>query len=356
MNLTRYRVLLVDDQKLHRQIIKDMDIWKSENRFELIGEASTGEDALRIVEEQAVDVIITDIIMPGIDGITLLKHIVENKQKCYVILMSSLADFEYARNGLIYGACDYLVKPVKQVQLQAALDRMYCLLEAEEANRYQGLSIEEVIGQICRVIANQGNLPEDVIIVYAQQIKNMPGFAAMDAVDAIKLALSIGLERLFCEYMKIDMMQIADILVRIYWNEDEPMACCIRSVRAVEKIYWNLVLPDIQNKLVRQTVCLVLGDHKIKKTVENMAQMLYVNRSHLSTVFKNNSGITLLEYLTRVKMYQARVFLIKKETSIGEVAQLLGYQDDEYFSKLFKFHTGMLPRDYRKIILNEING
>ena len=327
---------------------------KSDYRFELMGEAASGKLQLKSWMKNIVDVVITDIIMQSMDGLALLRYVVEKYPRAYVVLMSGLQDFKFAREGLIYGACDYLVKPVCPEQLQQALTRVYGLLESGGVNRYAKDILSEAIGEICKRIISQGNISEDAISNCAMQIRNTPNFLLLDDISALKLGLRLGLERLFNEYTKIDMVLVADILVRKHWTaEEDGMVCCIKSVHGIEKIYQHLVLPDIQHKLVRETVSLVLGEMDIKKTVENIAQILHVNRSYLSTVFRSYSGINLLEYLIRVKMYQARLLLVKLELPIAEVAELLGYEDDEYFSKLFKSHAGMLPREYRKMILRE---
>ncbi len=117
-----YNVLLVDDDIAVRYILKRFD-WKKYN-FVVTNEAGNGKEALSILEKHHIDLIITDIRMPGINGIELLEELQERAGYIpQVILLSTYNDFEYAQSGIRYGALDYLTKPVKEEELITALHR-----------------------------------------------------------------------------------------------------------------------------------------------------------------------------------------------------------------------------------------
>ncbi len=102
-------ILIVDDEPLVRIGIKSAVDWES-NGFTIIGEAANGEQALQVVEKSAPDIIITDIKMPVIDGISLIKEIHRRFPHIKVIALSSYGDFDYVREAMKYGAVDYLLK------------------------------------------------------------------------------------------------------------------------------------------------------------------------------------------------------------------------------------------------------
>ncbi len=106
-----YKLLIVDDEPLVQVGIKSMLPWNSLN-IEIIGIASNGQTALSIIESNMPDIIITDIKMPIMSGLELVKicrERYEDKQPAFIIL-TSYEDFSFAREALSYGVSDYLVK------------------------------------------------------------------------------------------------------------------------------------------------------------------------------------------------------------------------------------------------------
>ncbi len=117
-----YRVLLVEDDTALRFIYSKMKTW-SECGFAISAEATNGKQALEILENQSFDLIFTDIRMPFIDGIEMLRKLNEKGNTIPVVFASSYDEFEYARQGLVLGAFDYLLKPVEQKKLAEVLNR-----------------------------------------------------------------------------------------------------------------------------------------------------------------------------------------------------------------------------------------
>ena len=78
---------------------------------------SNGSEALESLKKMPADVVLTDISMPVMDGIGLMKNIRELGIPTEVVFLSAYSDFEYARQGILYGAVDYLVKPVRYQEL-----------------------------------------------------------------------------------------------------------------------------------------------------------------------------------------------------------------------------------------------
>ncbi len=117
-----YHILLVEDDKSLRYLYSRMKVF-SECDCSIMAQAGNGREALQMLEKEKFDIIITDIRMPILDGLSLLKEIKARGIESFVILVSSYDEFEYARQGLILGAIDYIVKPVKEDELRDALNR-----------------------------------------------------------------------------------------------------------------------------------------------------------------------------------------------------------------------------------------
>lgn len=104
-----YSVLLVDDDSIVRMGLKMAVNWQ-ELGFEIVGEASNGEEALDLMEKLQPDVVLTDMYMPKSDGIKLMQEAKARSLKAKFIVLSCYSDFDYVKNSLKLGASDYLLK------------------------------------------------------------------------------------------------------------------------------------------------------------------------------------------------------------------------------------------------------
>lgn len=104
------KVLIVEDEFIMRQGIKHMINWESEG-FTIVGEATNGKEALDIIEEVKPNIIISDIVMPILDGVDFSKIVQKKYPEIQIIILSSYDKFEYVKNTLLSGAVDYILKP-----------------------------------------------------------------------------------------------------------------------------------------------------------------------------------------------------------------------------------------------------
>lgn len=128
MNL--YSVLLVDDEEeVFSVIMKKLD-WESMG-FCIAGYARNGVEALEMAEELQVDVVMTDIKMPYMDGLTLCRKLKEQYQKIKVIIFSGFDEFEYAREAIKIEAEEYILKPINANELREVFERIKGNLDRE---------------------------------------------------------------------------------------------------------------------------------------------------------------------------------------------------------------------------------
>jgi two-component system, response regulator YesN len=105
-----YKVLIVDDEMLIRQGIINYIDWENEG-YTIIGEASNGEEALQLMKVFQPHIIITDIVMPGMDGIDLVRNVKKEYPNTEVIVLSSFENFDYVKQTFQNGVADYILKP-----------------------------------------------------------------------------------------------------------------------------------------------------------------------------------------------------------------------------------------------------
>lgn len=245
------KVIIVDDEEVIRMgLAKIMS--KLNPDIEVLGTFPNGAAAWEQFEamcKQGLDVVITDIKMPQIDGIGLIEKIRDTRSGVDIIVISGFEEFEYARAALRNGVKDYLLKPVVKTQLEASLK-----------------DIEQT-----RQTLNQEKLQE----------------------------------------------------------MDQPLQD--REHHAVE--------------MVKETL---KNNYEQPFELDKLADSVGMNGNYLSRLFKQQTNMTITDYLIQLRIVKAKELLIGEPLLRNyEVAQLVGYSDPVYFNKLFKKIVGLTPKDYK---------
>lgn len=140
-------VLLVDDETITIRMLQALINWE-ELDLHVIGSASDGREAYEIIKESKPDIVICDIKMPEMDGLELLRKIMSIRPETKVIMMSAYADFSYVKEAIKYGSCDYILKPVDEMELVQTLRRMISEIQGERAYKRVIASSEKQLDQI----------------------------------------------------------------------------------------------------------------------------------------------------------------------------------------------------------------
>ena len=128
------KIFLAEDEVIVRETIKRMIPWESLG-FELVGEAADGEMALPLLIRQQPDLLITDIKMPFMDGLTLARLAKKEVPGLKVVILSGYDDFNYAKQAINIGVEDYLLKPITKNALIERLTEIRSRYEDEKTQR-----------------------------------------------------------------------------------------------------------------------------------------------------------------------------------------------------------------------------
>jgi len=181
--------MLVDDEENERNLLKICINW-AEIGMEIIGEASSGREALDLLEEINPDIIITDIRMPFMDGIEFSRIVAESYPYIKVMVLTAHEEFEYAKEGIKVGIADFLLKPIKRTEIKSALSNLRSKIEEERMhkNKYDELKkqLEESFPYLKEKFLNellQSSLTMD-------EIKNkLEYFSIKSFKDHVRIAL-----------------------------------------------------------------------------------------------------------------------------------------------------------------------
>ncbi len=353
------RILLVDDEKFAIEGLISMLDWE---RFqgELSGTASSGEEALKLMESIHPDVIISDIKMKGMDGIELARHVHAKNEQVYMILLTAHGEFEYARQAIQYGVIDYILKPITRDKL-------------EHLNQLLVQKTEQKLLRSKSYLAVWDDSLKDRLL---SALKN----GSRDTLDEFfqsrlfsELMLGNDCNPVGIQLINYLYQYLADININqeaIAYSRSETMETFLQmSVRQekmdyiITKYYDLLTSVSLQKSSHTDAITLYairyIEEHYTDPefNLSALSFAMHVSLSHLSTVFKQATGTNLSAYVSELRLEKARCLLSDMHYSISEVSYLSGYADAKYFAKLFKKRMGSTPTEYRNLIIQGgING
>lgn len=244
-----YKVVLADDEKWVLYGLSRLIDWE-EQGFHIEGLASNGTEALESCRLIRPDLLISDIRMPGTDGLELVKKLREVSKRTVVIFISGYSDFAYAQQAIRMGVFDYLIKQVSREDLIAALRRVREYLETDPVT--EGEEQPEEAGEIPQITA---------ILQYIEE---------------------------HCT----EEISLKELAKRFYLTENY-LSAYIRQQSG--RTYTELVASkriSLAQKLLRQT----------SLSIQEIAGRVgYSEYSHFSKLFKKKVGCTLSEYRKKYK-------------------------------------------------------
>ena len=342
-----YKILLVDDREVFLRTVRRMPFFREhKDEIRIEWECRSAEGALVLLRREHVDLVMTDIRMPMMSGIELLKAIRRENLCSCVILMSEYTDFAYAREGILYGAFDYIVKPLEDEMLETAMLRALAHLQTLDMTREK----EMVAGEQLAGIVFKGT---------AEELK-----AQLDAVERHVLAEKDPFEMLqilrklqnhlqYCllkEYPFLEMyVPLKELLVLDNTNTNIEVRTAFRKLR--ERILFlhnkkNIFYTDTENMQVRNIWFYTIGAVEETCRLKETAERFFLNPSYLSSLFKKETGISYKNFVQDLKIERARFLLGFTNMKVSEIAVHLHFTDTEYFRKMFKAGTGVSPAKF----------
>lgn len=522
------KLVLVDDERRVCSLLRHLLNWEDLG-IQIVGEAWDGLSALTLIQEKQPDIVITDIRMPGMNGLELVRQIHEQSPAIRIILLSGHRQFEYAQSAIKYGVEQYLLKPIvkeevldnilaikarieeenqsqaERVALENTLQRnadqlrqhLIHTLVAEGPAPLAGQSLDEIneafatrftqgyfraielkadsigyfdaeqmniaLGTILHIVhkrldavcvdslwkkgesslyglvnyteeetarhraaellsETQSKLFEYCHITiglserqdhpdkasFAQAHKAVLQRIALGHTKVIQygvanfksipLELDMARDKILSKIELGDQQVILDVLDKFQSKTTDRNADPVeiieglvdfygliskglkkqyiisgilppqRDVRGLlentkskrelfgtmeklvndEFIQYNELKAQDSNQSVRTVKQFVHERYADNITLQDVAAVVHMNSSYLSSLFKKETGMNFNEYLTRHRIQMAKEFLMEPGLSVAEVGQRVGYEDFKYFSKVFKKVMGMNPTEYRK--------
>ena len=139
--MSLYKIMLVDDEEeVRKNIIRKIN-W-ADAGFEVIGDAENGKDALEKIEQNEPDVVLTDIRMPYMDGLSMAEVIRQTYPSIKIVIFSGFDEFEYAKKAIKLNVIEYILKPVNVEELTAILKKIKKNLDEEIEQKRKNLLLD----------------------------------------------------------------------------------------------------------------------------------------------------------------------------------------------------------------------
>ncbi len=379
-----YTALIVDDEKIVRSGLIQTIQWDNLGIDQIL-EASNGEEAFHIFRENSIDIILTDIKMPKMNGIELIHKIKERDNKTHIIVISGYSDFEYLQSAIRHGVNDYILKPIRGAEINdvllAVIDKLNVdnIYVDETAVLRENTLYRMVQGMISRLEVKEKfeQLGCDLrygkysvsIVNPVSEVSNSVLYTITYMYNKILNRMNMG--NAFVHPNK-DIVIIYDSIASeadIRENQKLIDEIIAKKVKLQTKCYHGVLVDEIDeisysyqevikrkeesknitcSKVIEETLNYIDEHYTENITLTSMAEIVYANASYLGYLFKKELGVSCVEYVNQKRIDRAARYLLETNMKVYEIMDNVGITDKNYFLRLFKKYKGKTPTEYRK--------
>lgn len=342
------KVLLVDDESWNRELIRSLGSWE-ELGMEVLGEAEDGLQALSMIEGAMPHIVITDMRMPGADGVRLMQSLHDRFPDIQIIVVSGHDDFRYAQSAVRYGAADYLLKPIDPRELNAVLAKCRERLESGGFTRSVDVSLALAeCKRLLKVHFNELSLEgiEADLRQLAREMEQLGLGRSADLRQAAQELLVLLQELLVVNQLEADYaVSAAGLESSSSWEQTALLLIGVYSEALSQLIQQR----KYKNRLNLDEVRQYIDSHFAEAvTLESLSRSFFVSREYLSKMFKQRFGQGVTDYILDLRMEKAKAWLRDESVPIKTVAEMAGYEDVTYFYRVFKKYFGVAPGEMRR--------
>ncbi|MBP3361083.1 MAG: response regulator [Clostridia bacterium] len=251
-----YKLILIEDELQTLEQISELVDWNS-NNIDLVGSFTSAEEAKNYIINNTVDFIISDICMPGMDGVELAKFCFYNYPHIKIVFITAFRNFDYALSAIQYGIVSYVTKPILYSKLMESINLLLL------------------------------------------KVQNTPSVSVSD------------------KHLQDD-------------NDTSLQSLTSKVFKYIENNYYKQI------------------------SLASAASALNFNTSYLSRAFKEKTNQNFSTYLHKYRVEKACDLIKNTNLKISAIASMVGFNDADYFYKIFKRYTGLTPLAYKNTHEGEI--
>lgn len=405
-----FSVLIVDDEFIIRRGLRMILPWTALG-FDEVYEAINAKEALSIVAQTPISLVITDICMPEIDGIELTQRLIAMQPNIRIIVITGYERFEYAQKCCAIGVRHLLLKPIDELEIGKilAIEAQEMRMERRDDQQDRDMARRKLFSEellrkklFSRLVSGR-TLPDD-----EGEVKRFFHIEPHSGMYAVALSPIVVMQSEWSTQQEFLLESIATFLNQMM-NEKAMGWCfngsdgevlgvmsthqtreatledfcdvveeeystqmlfglseCVTDVHALAAAFAQAranqrkvhaqgkesdkYTSDSTLEIVRRAKQIISTRYHEKLSVAALAEELYISLHYFSRMFKKLVGVGCNEYITKTRILAAKQMLIETNMRCFEIADAVGYQDTNYFSMTFKKMTGMTPETYRMAV------
>jgi len=382
-------ILVVDDESVIRSGI-ERTIKKNypEHRVLL---AESPEQAVQLLKNEAIDLVLTDVLMPGMTGLELME--ISRKRHAHVrwVVISAHSEFSYAQEAVRLGARDYLLKPIGKNNLNDMIGEM-----GEEIAKENEWSREAHL-----LKANLRFLREAVFARWASGL-DLGGIDPTPFTEyhphfhlimvRIESDRDVKLEHFIIENVLTELIELSgkgfvasidakSLLGLVTLKDENGLSKVVEQLRSHLKRYVKIPFQVLHTDRItdfnevpakvlsmRKAAASQVYDHyksggdqaievalqyinthyHAELSLEKVASIVYLNPVYFSQLFKQKTSKGFKDYVTHLRLERAMELLRVSELKITDISERVGYLDVRHFSQIFRKKNGITPSEYRQ--------
>lgn len=383
------KILIADDESVIRDGVS-RTILAQFPSFEVHAAADASE-AADIMEREAVDIVLTDILMPGLNGLEFMKVSRRKYPNVKWVVISAHSEFSYAQKAVQLGARDYLLKPIGKPRLTELIETLRAEVAREkEATRegallrnglkflreavFQRLAAGLDLGKVDlqpfserhpsyylvmvtldagtknvhlehfiveNVLAELIDMRGDGFVISIDR-QSLLGLVTLEALDAIATLLA-DLKAHLKHYLKIPFQVLSS--ERLTEIRDVPgVVAQFRQASVAGKFE---TMESGGDKAIEIALQYIQAHFAEELSLEKIASVVFLNPAYFSLLFKQKTGQGYKDYVTSLRLEQAKSLLSGSELRLADIAERIGYNDVRHFTQMFRKKYDMTPTEYR---------
>ena len=300
------RLLIADDEVIERKVLYKT-LQKNVGDQCVIFQAENGRQALRVYEEEKIQIAILDIEMPGINGIEAAQKIREKDKECCIIFLTAFDEFSYAKKAITVRALDYLLKPYDEQELMPVVEEAMRLAAEFQANRQEA--------------GYQANRPASGY----QANRPASGYQASRPAAGHQASQPAGPGQK--NELPETGLPVGDDM------EDGGQVRLSKVTEIISHYIETNYMYDI--------------------SMQDLARHMNYSEAYFCKLFKQCFNKNFTSYLTEYRVVEAKRMLAMPTVNVKDIGRAVGYSDSNYFAKVFKRITGQSPTEYRLCIFQK---
>lgn len=245
---------------------------------------ANGRVALEFLKETKVDIICSDIKMPFMDGLALCEAAKELDPSVKIVMLTAYGDFEYTKRAIRVHVDDYIMKPVEVAEFKEIMDRIVKELDIRRAEQ---------------------DRKKEMIRIY----ETAPRQQKAALLDSIILELQKQYQP---QYAGEDVQRLSS------------------------------------HSAIQQVIDIIREEFATELTLDDLAERISLSKGYLSNLFKSETGVSLMQYVTMLRMQKAHQLLLTTNMKLRDIGEVVGYQNPSYFCMIFKKHYGVTAQSLRR--------